>query len=427
MTGDSDVLGPILERVGDARIVLIGEASHGTHEFYRTRADLTRRLVLEKGFDAVVVEADWPEAYRVNRYVRGVGSDPDADGALGDFRRFPTWMWRNTDVRDFVEWLREQNLRRPETERVGFYGMDLYSLYASMAEVIKYLERVDPVGARRARERYACFDHFSESAQSYGYSAGLGLSPDCEEQVITQLMDLRHKAEVYLRRDGLVAKDEHFFVEQNARLVKNAERYYRGMYGGRVNTWNLRDSHMAETVAALGDHLAGQLGRRPKIVVWAHNSHLGDARATDRLDVGELNVGQLLREAHRDDCVIVGFTTHRGHVAAASDWDRPVEHKRVRPALEGSWEDVLHRVGLDRFAIVADEAEPQLSAGRRLHRAIGVIYRPETERQSHYYESVIGRQFDVIIHYDETRAVKPLEPPAPWTAPDLPETYPHGL
>ena len=427
MTSGGDPLAPVFDRIGDASLVLIGEASHGTHEFYRTRAEITRRLIEDRGFHAVVAEADWPDAYRLNRYVRVQGPDPDASAALQDFRRFPTWMWRNTDVRDFAEWLRDHNTGRAPELRVGFYGMDLYSLHASMEKVLEYLERIDPEAAKRARERYGCFDHYGEEPQHYGYVAGLGLGPTCEEEVVTQLMDLRRKAESYLREDGFVARDEQFFVEQNARLVKNAEEYYRAMFAGRENTWNLRDTHMVETVHALRDHLSSERGERAKLVVWAHNSHLGDARYTDRAKMGEINVGQLLREAHGDDCVLVGFTTHQGTVAAASDWGRPVELKRVRPSLEDSWERTLHDVGLDRFVAVMDDRTSRALAGVKLNRAIGVIYRPQTERWSHYFDSELSKQFDVVIHYDETRAVQPLERPQVWPAEDLPETYPHGL
>ena len=422
----SEGLESVIEHVRDASFILIGEASHGTHEFYRTRALITQRLIEDHGSSAVVAEADWPDAYRVNRYVRGEGSDRDADAALSDFQRFPRWMWRNTDVRDFVEWLREHNRGVDAARRVGFYGMDLYSLHASMEKVIEYLERVDPEAAGRARDRYGCFDHFGPEPQQYGYATSLGMVPDCEEQVVAQLMDLRRKAEAYLRRDGITARDEQFFVEQNARLVKNAEHYYRAMFGRRLDTWNLRDRHMVETVHSLYDHLEAQEGRRPRIVVWAHNSHLGDARYTDRADAGEINVGQLLREAHGDDCAIVGFTTHTGTVAAADDWDRPVRRKRVRPSLEGSWERVLHETGIPRFALITARAADALR-GRRLNRAIGVIYRPDTERWSHYFESELSRQFDVVIHLDETRAVTPLDATAPWSHEDVPETYPYGV
>jgi erythromycin esterase-like protein/predicted phosphoribosyltransferase len=292
LTGDPDEYDALLRLIGDARVVLIGEASHGTHEFYRERALITRRLITEKGFCAVAVEADWPDAYRVNRFVRGVGDDEDAADALSGFRRFPTWMWRNADVLDFVGWLRSHNDGRHPDVRAGFYGLDLYSLQASMDAVLTYLRKVDPEAAARARARYACFDRFGGEWESYAYASTVGLTPSCEREVLGQLVDLRRQAAEYARRDGRVAQDEYFAAEQNARLVRNAEEYYRTMIGGRVESWNLRDRHMTSTLHELMTFLKGiSPGRPPKVVVWAHNSHLGDARATDMGESGELNVG----------------------------------------------------------------------------------------------------------------------------------------
>src|SRR5437660_2238893 len=297
MEEDYDAL---LDLLGDAHFVLLGEASHGTHEFYAERTRITRRLIEEKGFDAVAVEADWPDAYRVNRYVRGQSSDADAEEALRGFERFPTWMWRNAVVLDFVGWLRERNDRTAggEQAKASFYGLDLYSLFRSIQEVISYLEAVDPAAAARARERYACFDHFGEDPQAYGYEAAFGAGESCEGEVIEQLVDLQHHAVEYARRDGLLAEDDLFYAEQNARTVKAAEEYYRTMFGGRVSSWNLRDRHMTDTLDALSVHLSRQAGRQARIVVWAHNSHLGDARATEMASLGEYNVGQLVRERH---------------------------------------------------------------------------------------------------------------------------------
>src|SRR5882762_112517 len=282
---------PLMDLVEGARFVLLGEASHGTHEFYRERARITKRLIEEKGFMAVGVEADWPDAYRVNRFVRGESEDVDAQEALADFRRFPTWMWRNTEVVEFVEWLRAHNDGlSPDATKVGFYGLDLYSLRASMKAVLRYLEKVDPDAAQQARARYACFDHFGEDAQEYGFVAGTGLAKSCEEEVVSQLVELQRRAMEYARRDGRVAEDELFYAEQNARLVKNAEEYYRSMFLEEVSSWNLRDRHMVETLEALVAHL-GRRGGQAKVVVWAHNSHLGDARATAMGQRGELNIG----------------------------------------------------------------------------------------------------------------------------------------
>jgi erythromycin esterase-like protein len=425
-----DINDEILALVGEARFVLIGEASHGTHEFYQCRAEITKRLIAEKGFSAVAVEADFPDAYRVNRYVRGIGSDRDADEALGDFERFPLWMWRNTEVVEFVEWLKEFNADKPLNRQAGFYGIDLYSLHASMEAVLKYLEKVDPEAARRARSRYSCFDHHGEDAQSYGYAASFDLSQSCEDEAINQLVELQRRAAEYANRDGFVARDEYFFAEQNARLVKNAEEYYRQMFRGRVSSWNLRDRHMTETLIALAEHLESQ-GQNEKIVVWAHNSHLGDARATDMSrGRGEWNVGQLVRENYgTDDVRLIGFTTFEGTVTAATDWDDPPQLKRVRQGLNNSYERLLHQIGIPNFFLnLRDDAEIREILRRpMLERAIGVIYRPETERISHYFEASLSEQFDGVIHFDRTRALEPLDRVPSWRHEDAPETFPEGL
>jgi erythromycin esterase-like protein len=429
LVGSADDFDSVLSRIGDAHLVLIGEASHGTHEFYRIRAEITKRLIRERGFAAVAVEADWPDAYRVNRFVRAAGGGDDATEALDGFRRFPQWMWRNADVLDFVGWLRSFNDSLDEPgRRVGFYGLDLYSLHASMDAVVRYLRIVDPEAARRAVIRYGCFDRHGTDPQAYGYAATLGTSESCEREVVEQLLELRRAAAEYARRDGRVAEDDLFAAEQNARLVANAERYYRAMFGSRVSSWNLRDQHMAETLEALREHL-GRGGRAPKVVVWAHNSHLGDARATEMGASGELNLGQLVRERHGDDAVLIGFSTHSGTVTAASDWDEPAQRKIVRPALPESYEALFHDTGVRNFALdLGLPGEAALGLGQpRLQRAIGVIYRPETERLSHYFHARLPGQFDFILHYDLTRAVEPLERTGEWERGELPETYPTAL
>lgn len=419
---------PLMDLVGDAHFVLIGEASHGTHDFYTERAEITKRLIQEKGFTAVAVEADWPDAYRINRYVRGDGSDVSADEALGEFHRFPNWMWRNTAVLSFVEWLRQFNdslsAKAPKT---GFYGLDLYSLQSSIQSVLSFLETVDPEAAQRARHRYSCFEDFGEDTQGYGYATTFGLSESCENEAITQLVEIQRKALEYRQQDGQMSEDEYFYVEQNARLVKNAEAYYRSMFQGRVLSWNLRDRHMAETLEYLAQHL-GRSGNSPKIVVWAHNSHLGDARATDMGDIGELNVGQLVRERYGQDAVLIGFSTYSGTVTAADEWDGPAQSKGVRPALPDSYEALFHKVGLPRFLLPLHQQKEVTEAlsHPRLERAIGVIYRPATERQSHYFSAQLSSQFDVVIHIDETHAVEPLDrEQAP--SEEVPETYPSSL
>ena len=429
LSGAADDYDPLLDLVGDARFVLLGEASHGTHEFYRARAEITRRLIEEKGFTAIAVEADWPDAYRVNRFVRAMSEDVTANEALGDFLRFPTWMWRNADVLDFVGWLREHNDRVTGYERkVGFYGLDLYSLNHSIQTVLEYLDKVDPEAARRARYRYSCFEDFGEDAQAYGYAAGFGLTQSCEREVLEQLVELQRKASEYARMDGRVAEDELFFAEQNARLIKNAEQYYRTMFGGRVSSWNLRDRHMFQTLEALHAHLS-RVGQPAKIVVWEHNSHLGDARATEMRTRGELNVGQLVRERYGRDAVLVGFTTYAGTVTAANDWDAPADRKQVRPALPGSYEALFHETGVTQFllSLRASETASKYLSEPQLERAIGVIYRPESERISHYFYARLSEQFDAVIHFDQTRAVEPLERTARWERGELPETYPVGV
>ncbi|MGK8522702.1 erythromycin esterase family protein [Nocardia asteroides] len=419
----------LFEWVGDARLVLIGEASHGTHEFYAARAEMTKRLIEEKGFGAVVVEADWPDAYRVNRYILGRGEDSSADQALRGFERFPIWMWRNTVVREFVDWLREHNARIPRPGgRVGFYGMDLYSLYRSAEDVIRYLDEVDPDAARRARERYACFEQHGTEGQEYGYAAAFGGRSSCEQEAIAQLVDLQRHAADHAGQDGAVAADEQFFAEQNARLVRSAEEYYRTMFGGRVSSWNLRDQHMVETINALAGHLGRQRGIPAKIIVWAHNSHLGDARATEVASAGEWNVGQLIRERYHDRCRLLGFTTYTGTVTAADDWGAPADRKQVRPALDGSVEKLFHEVGAGDSWLDLRAAGPA-SALRSalLERAIGVVYRPRTERRSHYYLVRIADQFDAVIHIDQTSALEPLERTSRWETGELPETYPYAV
>lgn len=424
--GDWDAL---LELVGDAPFVLLGEATHGTHEFYRARAEITRRLIVEKGFTAVAVEADWPDAYRVNRYVRGAGSDGTAEEALGGFKRFPQWMWRNTDVVELVDWLRAHNdALSAGAPRVGFYGLDLYSMFASIQAVIQYLDRVDPEAGRRARQRYGCFHRAGgEDPQAYGYAAELGITAACEEEAVRQLHELRERA-AQADGGGALADDEHFYAEQNARLVKNAEEYYRSMFAARVSSWNLRDCHMADTLDALVRHFEGK-GIAPKVVVWEHNSHLGDASATEMGEEGEWNVGQLVRERHGDQARLIGFSTYTGSVTAASEWDAPAERKRVRPGMAGSYEVLFHDVGVPDFFLPLRGGGPAAEALRaaRLERAIGVIYLPASERWSHYFRARLADQFDAVIHYDHTRALHPLERTPQWESGEPPETFPSGL
>lgn len=420
---------PLIELIGDARFVLLGEASHGTHEFYRERAQITKRLIAEKGFSAVAVEADFPDANRINRFVRGMSDDVDAIDSLSGFKRFPAWMWRNADVLDFVGWLRAHNDDQTDTQsKAGFYGLDLYSMNSSMDAVLGYLDKIDPAAAKRARERYACFNSFGGDSQRYGLETAMGRGYSCEDAVVSQFVELYSRAAELARLDGRVAADDFFIAEQNARLVKNAEQYYRTMYRSDISSWNLRDAHMVETLIELDRHLTHK-GKPPKIVLWEHNSHLGDARATAMSRRGEWNVGQLVRQQFADEAVLVGFTTHHGSVTASSDWGGQAERKCVRPALHGSFEALFHEVGLKRHLLLLRDENPVKDVLRQplLERAIGVIYRPETERLSHYFHARLADQFDAVIHFDETRAVEPLERTSTWEAGEAPETFPSGV
>jgi erythromycin esterase-like protein len=418
---------PLLDAIDPGvSLVLIGEATHGTHEFYRIRADLTRALILQRGFTAVAAEADWPDAYRANGWVRLLGKDQTAEDALADFTRFPRWMWRNREVVRFLRWLRAENASRSFDARVGFYGLDLYSLHRSMARVIEYLDKVDPVAARRARQGYACFDVFGDDVQAYGYVASLNLERSCENDVVEQLVELRRQAAEYASRDGRIAADEYFVAEQNACLVRDAEAYYRAMFRGGAESWNLRDRHMMGTLEALIEH-TGRPGRPGRVVVWAHNSHLGDARATRLAALGELNLGQLARERFGHACCAIGMTMHDGDVTAAHEWDEPAALRTVRPSLPGSYERLFHDTGLGAFMLPLSRSElARALAGPRLERAIGVLYRPETERTSHYFSARLPEQFDVLVHVDRTKALEPLERWGRHEV-DLPETYPTGV
>ncbi len=420
---DEGVPDELLEALARKRLALLGEASHGTQEFYALRAWITKALVLRHRLRAVVIEGDWPDAWRINRWVRGLDGG-SAEQALAGFERFPQWMWRNTVVREFIVWLREVNQSRPPWQRVGFYGMDLYSLFGSVRAVLAYLDHADPDAARRARRRYACFDHFQQDLQAYGYAAGFGTGFSCEEAVVAQLTELMRQP--MPEDDG--DPDALFHAQQNARLVRNAEQYYRSMFRGRASSWNLRDLHMADTLQALSAHLQDRTGEPPRMAVWAHNSHLGDASATAMGEQGEWNVGELVRKRWPDDVFLLGFTTYDGTVRAASGWDEPARVRTVRPGLPGSWEALFHDAGPPRFALVPDEALRRQLDQPLLERAIGVIYLPETERRSHYFSARLGAQFDAMIHLDRTTALEALpEGHAGDAEVEVPETYPAGV
>ena len=407
----------LLQRIGAARIVLLGEATHGTSEFYRMRARISRELIERKGFSFVAIEGDWPDAARIDHFVRHAEYAPSEWMA---FARFPVWMWRNRDVRAFVDWLRAHNADIEPAKRVAFHGLDLYSLYNSIRSVLNYLDDIDPRSARIARQRYGCLTPWQADPATYGHAALTGDFQTCEREVVSILTDLMHKQRAYAEHDG-----ERFLdAVQNARLVANAERYYRTMYYGSRASWNLRDSHMFETLKTLLDFH----GPKSRAIVWAHNSHVGDSAATEMSSRGEFNIGQLCREEFGGEAYAIGFGTDHGTVAAASDWDGDMEVKAVRPAVPDSYERLCHEAGVRRFLLhLRNPIAANLAEGLsrpRLERAIGVIYRPETELQSHYFQAVLPRQFDEYIWFDETQAVTPLQ-----TAElkGLPDTYPFGL
>jgi len=415
---DDPVFAAPFDRYGDARLVLLGEASHGTSEFYRARAAITRRLIERHGFTIVAVEADWPDAANIDRYVR---HRPRREGEEAAFQRFPTWMWRNKDVDAFVRWLRGHNEGRDAGAMTGFYGLDLYNLSGSMRAVIDYLDDVDPAAAQLARERYGCLMPWSRDPALYGRLAVSEGYARCRAPVTAMLRELHAKRMRYAAEDG----DEWLDAAANARLVKNAEAYYRAMYEGAAESWNLRDTHMFETLCQLLD----ARGPDSKAVIWAHNSHIGNAAHTEMGQVREeLNIGQLVKERFGDSARLIGFGTHTGTVAAVTDWDGEMEVKRVRPSFEGSYERVCHDAGVARFLLDlregVGEAAVEALLEPRLERFIGVIYRPETERWSHYAQAVLPNQFDAWAWFDETEAVTPL-PGVTQAGED--ETYPFGL
>jgi erythromycin esterase-like protein len=406
------------DRFADARVVLLGEASHGTSEFYRARAAITRRLVERHGFNIVAVEADWPDAATIDRYVR---HRPKREREEAAFQRFPTWMWRNTDVEAFVRWLRRHNQARAHDAMAGFYGLDLYNLGASIRAVIDFLDEADPKAARVARARYGCFQPWVRDPASYGLMAVSEGYGRCEAGAVKMLQDLLKRRMHCLGEEC----DEWLDAAANARLIRNAEQYYRVMYYGSADSWNLRDTHMFETLCQLLE----AKGPQAKAVVWAHNSHIGNAAHTEMGQVrDELNIGQLVKERFGDEARLIGFGTHQGTVAAASDWDEPMEVKAVRPSLPESYERLCHDSGVPSFLLDLREGVNETAVEAllepRLERFIGVIYRPETERWSHYAEAVLPDQFDAWVWFDETEAVTPLGE-EPQGGED--ETYPFGL
>ena len=414
-------LDPLLDAVGDARFVLLGEASHGTSEFYAWRAEISKRLIAEQGFSFIGVEGDWPDCYRVNRYAKRMpDSGSSARDVLHAFERWPTWMWANSEVVDLVEWLRDVNRLRSEEDRVGFYGLDVYSLWDSMRAVNEYLERVDPQLAAAARRAYNCFEPYAEDVQEYARATAL-VPTSCEDEAVGVLRALRSNAASY-REDG---REGYFDAEQNALVAKNAELYYRTMVRGGPASWNVRDTHMVETL----DRLMAHHGPNAKAIVWEHNTHIGDARFTDMARAGMVNVGQLVRQSHdREGVVLVGFGTHRGTVIAGNEWGAPMERMRVPPARRGSFEEAMHDGAANDCLLLFDGSDDGGVPGLDEpigHRAIGVVYDPDHERWGNYVPTIMPRRYDAFLFIDETRAVDPLHMPV-HVGGDLPETYPSG-
>jgi erythromycin esterase len=411
-------LDPLLERIGDAHCVLLGEASHGTSEYYTWRSRISQRLIREKGFSFIAVEGDWPDCYEVNRYVKGYRtSGTRAREVLKAFDRWPTWMWANEEITELAEWLRRHNEGLSEEERVGFYGLDVYSLWESMGAVIKYLERVDPEAVEAARHAYKCFEPYGEDVREYARATAL-VPTSCEDEVVEMLSELRHRVPEH-REDP----EARFDAEQNALVAKDAEAYYRAMVGGGAESWNVRDGHMAETL----ERLMQFHGHDAKSIVWEHNTHIGDARFTDMARDGMVNVGQLVREERGDeDVLLVGFGSHRGSVIAARKWGAPMERMAVPPARKGSWEEILYRTGGEDKLLVFAEAEDEDALLKpRAHRAIGVVYDPTRERYGNYVPTVLPHRYDAFVYIDETQALRPLHMRTRENG-EPPETFPSG-
>jgi erythromycin esterase-like protein len=416
-----DDLDALLERIGGARHVLLGEASHGTHEYYTWRDAFSRRLIEEKGFSFIAVEGDWPDCYRVNRYVKGSADSGDsARDVLHNFERWPTWMWANEEVVELAEWLRRHNDGLPEDRKVGFYGLDVYSLWDSLYAVLSYLQRTDPSALPAAWAALRCFEPYGEDVQQYARVTRF-VPNWCEDEVVALLRELRRKAPAYEAHD----REAYFVAEQNALVLRNAEAYYRAMVRGGPESWNVRDRHMAETL----ERLTLAHGPAAKGIVWEHNTHIGDARFTDMADDGMVNLGQLARERDGGEgVVLVGFGSYGGSVLAGKRWDAPMERMPVPPAREGSWEEVLHRAGAtDKLLLLAETGQASGWLEPRGHRAIGVVYHPEYEGYGNYVPTVLPRRYDAFLYLDTTEALRPLPQVKGRAEGEVPETYPWGV
>lgn len=414
-----DDVAVLIDRVGDRRIVLLGEASHGTSEYYSWRRHISERLIREKQFSFIAVEGDWPDCYQLNRFIKDLpGAGASARTVAHAFDRWPTWMWANEEVVGLIEWLRQHNDALPSDKRVGFYGLDVYSLWESMESVVRYLERVDADAAALARRAYSCFDPYHEDVQAYARATAL-VPTSCEQEAVRALVDLRSKAATY-REDG---REAFFNAEQNALVARNAERYYRAMVMGGPDSWNLRDTHMIETLERLLKHY----GPESKAIVWEHNTHVGDARATDMARAGLVNVGQLAREEWPDDVFIVGFASYRGSVIAGEEWGAPIQRMTVPEATAGSWEAVLHEAGaFDKLLLMDDLKNDEDARKTRGHRAIGVVYDPKWERAGNYVPTRMTERYDALIFIDESHGLRPLHM-EPHDDGEPPETYPWGM
>jgi erythromycin esterase-like protein len=418
--GGPEDLDPLLDAIGEARYVLLGEASHGTSEYYTWRTQISRRLITEKGFSFIAVEGDWPDCCRVNRYVQGMpDAGPSAREVLHAYERWPTWMWANQEVVALAEWLRRHNDGRPG-DKAGFFGLDVYSLWESLYAILGYLHRSQPAALPAAWQAFRCFEPYGEDVQEYAHATRF-VPNTCEDEVVALLQELRRKGPAYAS-DG---REAHFAAEQNAVVLKNAEAYYRAMIRGGPESWNLRDRHMTETLERLMAHH----GPRAKAIVWEHNTHIGDARHTDMAELGEVNVGQLVRERHGGEGVfLAGFGSYEGTVIAGRQWEAPLETMEVPPARDGSWEDVLHQAGPEDKLLLFGNARPSPELlETRGHRAIGVVYRPEYERYGNYVPTVLPRRYDAFLYLDTTRALHPLHEVQPREKGEVPETYPSGV
>lgn len=417
---NSEDLDPLIDYIGDAKYVLLGEASHGTHEYYVWRAKITQRLIQEKGFSFVGVEGDWPDCYRLNRFAKGyLNSEKDVYDVLDKFNRWPTWMWANWEIAAFIDWLKVFNENLPADKRIGFYGLDVYSFRESMNSIIQYLEKNDPEALKVAKKAMECFEPYGDN-EGQSYARASALVPElCEKEVVNLLAEIINKAENY-NSDA----ENVMSTEQNAHIARDAEKYYRAMIKRGPASWNIRDRHMVSTI----DRLMKYHGNDAKTIVWEHNTHIGDARATDMASEGMVNVGQLLREQYsKEGVVAVGFGSYKGSVIAGRNWGDEMRKIKVPEAIEGSWENIFHQAckGENRMLLFDKIKEEQCIAPPIDHRAIGVVYNPEHERFGNYVPSILPKRYDAFIFLDETTALHPIhiEP----AGNQIPETYPFGM